>query len=119
MPNARPPKEPIEDVFRQVSPESLDEPSKMRHKSIRWVLIVLLIIIGVWGSILLLAYFITVPTMAEVKELIGDQVDWIEIYSDIVAAHNSKFSSLAQVTLILIIPVFSTLAGSYIRGGDD
>ncbi|PIE04803.1 MAG: hypothetical protein CSA76_02360 [Spirochaetales bacterium] len=88
----------------------------MRHQSIRWILIALLLIIGMWGTILLIAYFITAPSFNDVKNLLSNQQDWVETYTQLVEAHNRQFASLAQVTLILIVPVFSTLAGSYIRG---
>lgn len=89
-------------------------PSKIKHLSIRWILMSVLGIIFLWGTIILVAYFITMP---QIPEAASESV--IEAYAMLLNAHIQKFKDLAQFSFIVLVPVFSTLAGSYIRGGDE
>lgn len=90
------------------------DPAKIKHLSIRWILMSVLGIIFLWGTIILVAYFITMP---QVSELASESV--IEAYATLLNAHIQKFKDLSQFSFMVLVPVFSTLAGSYIRGGDE
>ena len=89
-------------------------PARIKHLSIRWILISILGIIFIWGTLILVAYFTTMP---QLPELADESV--IEAYATLLNAHIQKFKDLAQFSFMVLVPVFSTLAGSYIRGGDE
>ncbi|MCK5197184.1 MAG: hypothetical protein KAR21_02475 [Spirochaetales bacterium] len=90
------------------------EPTRIKHLSIRWVLMSILGIIFIWGTIILVEYFRTMPQIPA-----GASEGVIEAYAMLLNAHIQKFKDLAQFSFIVLIPVFSTLAGSYIRGGGE
>ena len=108
----------FEDLVKEVEKgeAGVKTPARIKHLSIRWVLISLLGIIFAWGSTLLIAYFVTMPQMSDLT-VMGDKA--AEIYSELMNSHSQRFKDLAQVTFLVLVPVFSTLAGSYIRGGDE
>ena len=89
-----------------------DSVTEIKHNNIGAILKFLLWIIVGWGVLLILACFLSEPKMSEFQALGYDA------YLKAMELHKDNFRTIAQLTLVPIIPVFSTLAGSYIKGGD-
>ena len=86
----------------------------IRHITVAFVIIFGLVVVGTVAG-----YFITKPTISDCIKIAGNSGDPAAIYSQMTDAHAKGIKDLANVTIVLMIPVFSTTFTTWLMKKKD